>query len=145
MESDASFIEKWMTGFDVSASDGFAADRKYVTDSGCTVRSKSEKIIADLLTAYNIPYIYEPRVVLESGRVIYPDFAVLNVAKRKTYYWEHFGLVGDVEYSVKNFSKICEYEYCGIGLGKGLIVSFESSEYPLSTRRLKDKIEYYLK
>ena len=87
--------------------------------------------------------MYEPRVISKDGRVIYPDFAVLNVAKRKTYYWEHFGLVGDVEYSVKNFAKICEYEYCGMGVDNSLIISFESPEHPLSTRRLRDKIEHY--
>ena len=140
---DAAYVEKWINSFDRSASESFKENRVYLTDSGNEVRSKSEKIIDDLLTSYKIPHIYEPRVVLEDGRVIYPDFAALNIAKRKTYYWEHFGLVGDVEYSVKNFAKICEYEYCGMGVDNNLIISFESPEYPLSSRRLREKIEFY--
>lgn len=143
LEPDDVFAENWINGFDMSASESFKENRVYLTDSGHEVRSKSEKIIDDLLTAYKIPHVYEPRVVLEDERVIYPDFAVLNVSKRKTYYWEHFGLVGDVEYSVKNFAKICEYEYCGIGVDNNLIISFESAEHPLSTRRLREKIEHY--
>lgn len=143
IEADSSFIDRWYKSFDFYASDSFKESRVYMTDSGYPVRSKSEKIIDDLLTAYKIPHVYEPRVALKDGRVIYPDFAVLNVPKRKTYYWEHFGLVGDVEYSVKNFAKICEYEYCGMGVDNSLIISFESPEHPLSTHRLRDKIEHY--
>ncbi|SFH72967.1 hypothetical protein SAMN04487830_106120 [Pseudobutyrivibrio sp. OR37] len=74
------------------------------------VRSKSEKIIADALEKYNVPYQYEP--MLELGyNTIYPDFVVLNLRTRKTVYWEHLGLVSDIEYSTAFYYEQRGYEY----------------------------------
>ena len=53
------------------------------------VRSKSEIIIADTLSRESIPYRYECPLHIPDVGNIYPDFTVLNVAKRKELYWEH--------------------------------------------------------
>lgn len=117
--------------------------QNYYTSRGGFVRSKSEKIIADALEKYNIPYQYEP--VLELGyNTVYPDFVVLNVRTRKTIYWEHLGIVSDMEYATKNFIKIQNYEKNGYLLGKDLIITMESSDIPMNIKLVEQKIKEFL-
>ncbi len=79
------------------------------TERGELVRSKSEKIIADKLAMMGIPYIYEAQLHLKSHGIIYPDFTVLNKRTRQEYYWEHFGMMDNQEYSEKAIKKIEAY------------------------------------
>ena len=79
------------------------------TKRGEYVRSKSEKILADLFYENGIPYQYEPAFRLINGKLVYPDFVLLNVRERKTFYWEHYGLASDETYSTKNIDKLCLY------------------------------------
>jgi len=144
IESRHSFTERWMAQYENKANKEFEEGRIYQTDEGGMVRSKSEKIIADLFTKHNIPYIYEPCITLKNGRVFSPDFAVLNIKEQKCYYWEHFGLSDNNDYSNKNLNKLCEYENAGIVVGKNLIISFESAIRPLSTKTIENKIKEYL-
>lgn len=117
----------------------------YTTENGERVRSKSEKILADLFFKYDIPYSYEPEIELSNGRCVYPDFALLNLRTRKTYYWEHLGIIDDGEYASKNLIKIGEYEKSGITIGDNLLLSMESAESPLDLNQIKEKIDKYLK
>ena len=144
IESKDSFITRWTEQYSSEASAQFEEGRIYPTDTGIMVRSKSEKIIADLFTKLGAPYIYEPCITLRNGRIFSPDFAVLNVKAQKCYYWEHFGLSDNSDYSDKNLNKLCEYENAGIIAGKNLITSFESATRPLSTKIIEDKIREYL-
>lgn len=67
---------------------------QFITILGEKVRSKAEKIIADELTNYKIPYRYEYPLELKVGNVIRifrPDFMVLNPNTRKEYILEHLG------------------------------------------------------
>lgn len=143
IESEDRFIKEWLEKYK-GQKNTFPTDFKIQTDRGEMVKSKSEKILADLFYRYNIPYQYEPEFVLKSGKKIYPDFVVLNVKERKTYYWEHFGLVSNNEYSEKNLEKLCQYERMGVELGENLIVSFESNKLPLDVELVKNKIQKYL-
>ena len=117
---------------------------KYMTNNGEMVRSKSEKIIADMLDKYGVPYTYEPVIVLKNGKKAYPDFAVLNVRTRKTMYWEHLGMITDGEYASANWDKINKYDKSGIKMWEKLIVSMESDVEPLDVSEIKEKIEEYL-
>jgi len=65
---------------------------KYTTNRGEKVRSKSEKIIADLLYSYNIDYKYEKELKLTFYKNIFPDFTIVSPLNNQTYYWEHNGL-----------------------------------------------------
>ena len=143
IESEDRFIKEWLEKYE-GQKNTFPTDFKIQTDRGEMVKSKSEKILADLFYRYNIPYQYEPEFALRSGKKIYPDFVVLNVKERKTYYWEHFGLVSNNEYSEKNLEKLCQYERMGVELGENLIVSFESNKLPLDVELVKNKIKKYL-
>ena len=108
------------------------------------VRSKSEKIIADLLYRKGIPYHYEPELILRDGTKIYPDFAVLNLKHRKTIYWEHLGMMEDPEYSEKAVRKISAYIKNGIFPGEQLILTAETKEFPVNVREVKILIQHYL-
>ena len=122
----------------------FTEQGKYETEAGEYVRSKSEKIIADTFKKMNIPYIYEPKIILDRNKTVFPDFACLNVRKRKTIFWEHLGLTDLPDYAVKNFAKLDIYEKNGYFIGDDIIISTETQEHPLDISTIKRKIERYL-
>lgn len=119
-------------------------DGEIYTERGERVRSKSEKIIADKLYAMHIPYKYEAPLEITGYGTIYPDFTVLNVAERKVYYWEHFGMMDDAEYVQKTVKKIDGYIKNHYYAGKELIFTFESKRNPLHTKNLEELIQNYL-
>jgi len=121
----------------------YSIEKGIATKRGELVRSKSEKIIADRLFDFNVPYVYEPEIILNDS-IKYPDFLVLNKRTRKTLLWEHFGLTDDMNYSVNNLLKLLMYEENGYLLGSSLIATFESREYILDTNLVDVKIEAFL-
>ena len=114
----------------------------YISDKNEQMRSKSEVLIANSLTRYNIPYRYECAVKI-GERYFYPDFTILNVKKRKIFYWEHLGLLDDLAYLEKNLNKLTTYEMNGIFPGDNLIITFETSRLPLNLRVVEKTIEHY--
>jgi len=117
----------------------------YFTNRGEYVRSKSEKIIADELNRQGIPYRYEYPLNLGGAYRIHPDFTVLNIHSRKTYYWEHCGMMDYTDYVEKLSDRLLEYEKKGFFPGENIIMTFESEQNPLSTRSITMQIEHYLK
>ncbi len=143
IETDEEYIENWKLQH-IGGQNSFPEDGVYLTERGEKVRSKSEKILADLFLKYEIPYTYEPQLHLGFGKVYYPDFVLLNVIKRKTIYWEHFGLITNGEYAIKAFQKMQEYENAGLVNGEDIIYSMESESMPLDIKFIEKKIEKYL-
>ena len=140
--SEEQMIEKWYES-NGAMQNSFYGEGIYQTNRGEMVRSKSEKIIADTLEKYNVPYKYEP--LLELGySTVFPDFAVLNVRNNKTLYWEHLGLIADDDYAIKNFRKIQLYEKSGYIHGKDLITTMESEDAPLEIKVVEQKIKEFL-
>ena len=114
------------------------------TARGDKVRSKSEAIIADRLFSRGIPYHYEKPLKV-GGTVVYPDFTVLNVRKRKVYYHEHAGMIDCSAYSDSFIKKINSYHRHGIIQGENLIITYEDNNIPLDTSVLDSLIEkFYL-
>ena len=105
----------------------------YETKKGERVRSKSELNIANALAAKGIPYKYECPLILKNGTKIYPDFTVLNIKERRELYWEHRGMMDDKEYAAKSVLRIKSYMKNGIFTGQNLIITEETSAYPLGT------------
>ena len=104
------------------------------TLKGEYVKSKSEVIIADRLTYYGVPYVYEITTAKDAfDEMRYPDFFILNKNTRKEFFWEHLGMMGDPKYAASNQVKMEQFARQGIIPGKNLIVSFECGERPLST------------
>ncbi len=138
-ESDDQFVANWANGqhekkeIDVKSA-------VYVTEKGDYVHSKSELIIANMLHKYGILYIYECGLYL-GGRLVYPDFTLLDVKNRRLIYWEHFGMMSNPDYARKAVKKINDYEENGFVLGETLIVSFEAKSQPLDIGYLRRIIE----
>lgn len=114
------------------------------TERGEDVRSKTEKIIADKLYRRNIPYIYEPVLELRDGHVVYPDFLTLNVRLRKEIYWEHFGMMDNIEYAEKTTKKIDDYEKNDFWYGKNILYTFETVDYMPDDRNIDALISRFL-
>ena len=116
----------------------------YYTDRGERVRSKSEVIIANALYHAGIPYKYECPLTI-NGQTFYPDFTILNMNTREEIYFEHFGMMDDMDYLDKALKKIDFYEYYGLIQSGKVVCTFESKSHPLDTRVLAKVIEKYRK
>jgi len=134
--SDEDYIKQWMA----CKYEGKAIDESapyYETDHKERVRSKSELNIANALSRHGIPYKYEKPLKMKNGAVIYPDFTILDVRKRKQIYWEHRGMMDDREYAKHSVARIKNYMGSGIMLGDNLIITEETASSPLGTNEIK--------
>ena len=114
------------------------------TDRGEEVRSKSELIIANTLKRKEVPYRYESPLRLKGIGVVHPDFTILNIRKRETFYWEHLGMMDDPVYSENAMKKIRYYIKNGIYPGESLIITHETRLQPLGTSEIEEMIVHYL-
>ena len=127
----------------------FAEDdtTEYYTSKGERVRSKSEKIIADELFRYGIPYKYEMPIELNAWNrkvIFYPDFTVLNKRTGKKKILEHLGMMDNEKYFENAINKIDIYEKNGYLLGDKLLIFHETAISPLNTKVMQNYIEHYL-
>lgn len=148
-EDDETYIKRWRQMFlGGSQRDSFyeryPITTPYYTERGERVRSKSEKIIADKLAKEGIPYVYEPLTNF-ANKGMRPDFAVLNIRLRKTFFGEHFGMMDVPEYAIKCVEKINKYNELGYEYGRNLLYTFETQEAGLDTLLLDRLINSYLK
>ena len=111
------------------------------TKKGERVRSKSEKMLADIFYENGIEYKYECPLKLRGFGIIYPDFTFLRKRDGKELYWEHDGRMDDPGYAEKAIRKINSYISNGIFPGDRLILTFESSAVVLSDKIIKNLIE----
>lgn len=138
-EPDEEYIAAWLhhpyTGkpFEINAPE-------YYTASGVRVRSKSEVIIADALARANIPYRYEYPTNIKGWGTLYPDFTCLDIRTREEIIWEHFGLMGNPDYTECAVQKLAHYTTNGYILGKNFIATFESTTTPLSMKQVQNYI-----
>lgn len=112
----------------------------YLTMKGERVRSKSEQIIADHLSAKGIPYKYECPINC-GDYFLHPDFTILRMSDRREIYYEHLGRMDDKEYADDNVRKLNIYSLNGLTLGDNLYATFETWKNPLDVRILDDLIE----
>jgi len=152
VETEEQFVEAWRS-VKYEGNPFYHGTTEYYTAKGERVRSKSEIIIADLLEKEGIPYRYEyPVEVIETdakrgiqaSKILYPDFTVLNVRTRKIFYWEHFGMMDNLEYVQKTLKKILLYKQNDIFIGNDLIVTFEMEQMPLNSQSVLSSIRRYL-
>ncbi|MCR4926654.1 MAG: hypothetical protein K5927_01635 [Lachnospiraceae bacterium] len=142
--TDEEYRENWENQKGSSRENSFEIKGDIYTNKGEHVRSKSEKIIADELCRFGIPYKYEQCLMMEHGEILFPDFTVLNVKERKQFFWEHFGMMDDSSYVVTGIRKIESYERNSIWPGEKLIVTYETQEGGFNNRIVKSVIEKYL-
>jgi hypothetical protein len=115
----------------------------YETSRGERVRSKSELTIANMLADRGIPYKYECPLTLLGGVVIYPDFTLLDVKRRRDIYWEHRGMMDDRDYARQAVFKIKSLMKNEIILGDNLIITEETSANPLGTNEIEAIIDQF--
>lgn len=85
--SDEEYAVQWLAK-SYSGKDFAEGQTEIYTEKGERVRSKSEKIIADMLYYKKIPYRYECPVTIKELGTIYPDFTCLRLSDRKPILWE---------------------------------------------------------
>ena len=143
-EPDADFVASWQhtpytsKPFEINAPE-------YTTSTGVRVRSKSEVIIADALSRAGIPFRYEYPTSIKGWGTLYPDFTCLDIRTRKEIIWEHFGLMGDPDYTENAVQKIAHYATSGYTLGKNFIATFEANTSPLSIKQVQGYINTLFK
>ena len=142
VDTDEILVEKWLSveylhkGFEEGAPEHYTA-------RGLRVRSKSEVIIANYLDQMGIPYRYEWPVRLASGRIVYPDFLILNVRQRREVIYEHFGEMDDPDYARDAVFKMKGYEMSGFRQGESLVITMETQACPLDIRLVQSVAEKY--
>ena len=140
---DNNYVKSWYEEHPRQQNNSFG-EGQYSTERGEKVRSKSEKIIADMLYKKGIPYVYE--TALDLGyKTVYPDFMILDLKNRKTIIWEHLGIVSDMEYATKNFIKIEEYEENGFVLGKRFIYISRKYRKTIKSKTSEEKNRIHIR
>lgn len=114
----------------------------HICASGNIVRSKSEAMIDSALYIHQIPFRYECVLTL-GDTTIYPDFTIRHPKTGDIYYWEHFGMIDNPNYSKNAFTKMQLYANHGIFPSIQLITTFETKQNPLSTEIINKIIENY--
>lgn len=104
-------------------------------------RSKSEFIIANMLSVNKLLFKYEPRLVL-GGQSIYPDFAV-RCRNGQIIFWEHCGMMMSEDYSDRTYRKIVAYARNDITLWDNLVITFDSFEGSIRGDTIQKIIELY--
>lgn len=98
------------------------------THFGLKVRSKSEAMIADALYTFQVPQLYEHKLVLADSfgqpYDVYPDFTI-PLLDGSYIYWEHKGLMSDPKYRKRNAWKEELYFINGIYPPKNLIITMD--------------------
>jgi len=99
--------------------------------AGDMVRSKSEVIVANLLSAAGIKFDYEVPLFAPDGTFYLPDFTIKW--RGQTLYWEHLGLLDKTEYKKKWDKKKRWYKKHFPG---ALLVTEESSRLSKAAQKL---------
>ena len=115
------------------------------TRRGELVRSKSEVIIANELDHAGIPYEYEKELVLENDGMRIPDFTIEDAETGKCFYWEHCGMLGDVEFARRWEEKKALYARHEIFEDVNLIVSKDDLNGGIDSAAISVLIKKYLK
>lgn len=114
------------------------------TTAGIMVRSKSEAIIVDILYSLRIPFVYEPKIVLSNGKVVYPDFIIVDPTTGTEYMWEHFGRLDDQEYVARSLNKVYMLNELGWRMGINLIITTETLDDKFTTIKARDTVNQYI-
>ena len=117
------------------------------TARGEAVRSKSEVIIADLLYANGINYLYEEPLE-RNGIIKYPDFTIEDDNTGETYYWEHLGMLGNPIYQRRWNEKLAWLRSQGVtpreeggGPNGTLIVTKDSADGGFDAKAVAELIQ----
>lgn len=102
---------------------------KYFTQRGERVRSRGEKMIADVLHSLSIDYAYE-RAITWSGEPIYPHFTIEKSARGQTLYWEYWGNLSGTGVLERYLARRKQLESLQICEGRNLIMTLDGDGNP---------------
>lgn len=138
-------LQKWLEEGNTEYSNYFESKR-FTTDNGEMVRSKSELMIANRLARRSdkLLYKYEPELVFLNGRRLRPDFKTFSLLSGKKSILEHAGMMDNPEYAENFVRKMKDYQENGFHYGENLFVTMETSRIPLTTSVIDRTIERLL-
>lgn len=114
------------------------------TSNRTLVRSKSEVIIADALTAAGIEFAYERPFTGYDGTIRLPDFVIEDAATGETYLWEHLGMLANPQYARAWERKKDWYAASGVEEGGGevatLIVTTDDDRGGIDSAEVRAKV-----
>jgi len=111
---------------------------KYNSSNNIQFRSLMERIIAEVLNEFNLPYHYD--AVIEIGdKLVSPDFIIKNPFTGETFIWEHFGAFNQEDYAKSMNEKMNRYIENGFGPLENLIATYEY--HIRDTQRIREIIE----
>lgn len=118
--------EEWKNAF--SRMDNYHPENlKHTAADGTGGRSKNEIYIASRLDHHGIIYRWDcPTGIPGLYRV--PDFTILRMRDLKILYWEHMGMMYDLESRIDNKRKLEEYEEFGIVPWDNLILTYDTPD-----------------
>ena len=109
----------------------YPSDVMHRTSDGVFVKSKSELIIYEMLTANKVPFRYEERLILFDGRgekvFRYPDFTI-HFPDGRQLFWEHIGLLQDTAYQTRFLNSLPLYHLNNIKPFDNLYFSFDDPD-----------------
>jgi ATP-dependent exoDNAse (exonuclease V) alpha subunit len=119
----------------------------HVSRKGEPMRSKSEVIIADNLSAHGVDYAYEKPLSIDSV-TRWPDFTIERVDTGHTFYWEHCGMLHEPDYASRWGLKKQWYRDNGIlpyeeGEGRNgtLVITRDDERGGISSQVIDDLID----
>lgn len=112
------------------------------TKKGDKVRSKSEVIIANAVAARGLQYRYE-EVTYINGYKKAPDFKIIDPRTGSIIYWEHLGLITDMEYLRQALYRIADYIRDGIIPGVNLILTFDDGENHIDSLMIERTLDLW--
>lgn len=121
--------KKWMKQ-SFRKNEAFPDSLEHISNGGIVTRSKSEKLIANRLEEWNITFIYERPLMLD-GKTYYPDFTILK-DNGEIIYWEHFGMMSDEDYFIRNCKRHRNYRAHGLCDHTNLIITWEEDLFDMS-------------
>ena len=115
------------------------------TSNGTLVRSKSEVIIADALSAADVEFAYERTFRGHDGSLRLPDFTIEDAATGETYIWEHLGMLSNPQYAHAWERKQAWYAASGVEEGGGdvatLIITKDDERGGIDSAQVQAKVQ----
>ena len=119
----------------------FPEKLKHPSASGHILRSKSERLIDMSLFYRGVPFRYECEARI-GGIISYPDFTFYNERTGEYRYWEHFGMMDDLQYKRRAYDKTEFYISNGFIPGEDIFFTYETSQSPLTITSVDRIIDY---
>ena len=114
------------------------------TSNNTLVRSKSEVIVADALSAAGVEFAYEKEFRGHDGSPRFPDFTIQDAATGETYLWEHLGMLADPQYARAWERKRAWYRASGVEEGGGevatLIITKDNEHGGIDSAEVQSKV-----